>query len=248
MAEGVFKKIFSNREFLNYEALGADMHSHFIPGIDDGSASVEESIEMLQELMRMGYRKFITTPHIQPEFFPNTEDIIRQKTTELKAELEKRNFKCDLIAAAEYYVDENFLSSIGNRRLLTFGEQYVLIEVSMMAKSGDLEKVIFELILQGYKVVLAHVERYPYMYENRLDYYASLKDKDVLLQVNLRSFIGQYGEIQKKIARELAEKNMIDMLGTDMHKPLQLKMLSDAMHDEHVQKLLRENKLLNKTL
>ncbi len=250
MSTGLFSKLFKKETFLNYESLAADMHSHFIPGVDDGSSSFDESVAMMQGLTELGFKKFITTPHIQPELFPNTEDIILQHLDNFQNELEKRKLNIEIQAAAEYYVDENFLNGLGAKtKFLTFGQNYILIEVSMVSRFKDLEKVIFELMLKGYKVILAHAERYPYMFENgKLDYYESLRDKEIFLQVNLRSFTGNYGEIQKRIARMLAEKNMVDFLGTDLHKPIQLKIIEDALHDTHVQKLMKENKLLNKTL
>jgi tyrosine-protein phosphatase YwqE len=225
------------------------MHSHFIPAIDDGSASIVESVEMMQGLTQLGYKKFITTPHIQPELFPNTEASILKNAENFQNEMHARKLIFEMQTAAEYYIDENFLSTLPNRKLLTFGNNFVLIEVSMVSRFKDLEKVIFELMLKGYKVILAHVERYPYMFENnKLDYYQALKDKEVYLQVNLRSFTGNYGDIQKKIARQLADNRMIDFLGSDLHKPFQVKIIEDAMHDTHVQKLLKANNLLNKTL
>ncbi len=155
-----------------------------------------------------------------------------------------------MIAAAEYYIDQEFPNRVRNdEKFLTFGENYILIEVNMMAREKRLEEVLFELNLKGYKPVLAHVERYPYMFEgNSLAYYASLLDADVLLQVNLRSFTGQYGEIQKKIARQLAEHNMINFLGTDIHHENQLPIIYQSMKDPYVQKLLIKNKLLNNQL
>ena len=250
MSTGIFSKLFKKETFLNYEGLGADMHSHFIPGIDDGSSSIEESIEMMNGLMQLGFTKFITTPHIQPELFQNTEESILKKKDEFQTELNRRKIEIEIEAAAEYYIDENFLIRLQSaNKFLTIDDSYILIEVSMVSRFKDLEKVIFELMLKGYKVILAHVERYPYMFENgKLDYYHTLKDKEVYLQVNLRSFTGNYGDIQKKIARQLADKKMIDFLGTDLHKPFQLKIIEDALHDMHVQKLLKENNLLNKTL
>lgn len=250
MSRGIFAKLFKKESFLNYEGLGADMHSHFIPGIDDGSANMEESIQMLNGLKQLGYSKFVTTPHIQPEIFPNTEAFILEKFDAFKTSINAYAPDLEIKCAAEYYVDDNFLSRLNtDNKLLTFGNNFVLIEVSMVSKFKALEKVIFELMLLGYNVILAHVERYPYMFENnRLDYYESLRDKEVFLQVNLRSFTGNYGDIQRKIARQLAEKNMIDFLGTDLHKPVQLKLIEDALHDTYVQKLLTENNLYNKSL
>ena len=97
--------------------------------------------------------------------------------------------------------------------------------------------------------MLAHVERYPYLFEkHQLDQYEKLRDADVLLQVNLRSFTGNYGEIQKRIARALAEAGLINFLGTDIHRPAQLPIIAQSMEDKHVQQLLASGTLLNSSL
>jgi len=136
-----------------------------------------------------------------------------------------------------------------DEHLLTFGENHILIEVSMGMKEALLDAVIFELTTRKYKPILAHVERYVYMFDQgKLDYYQQLKDADVLLQVNIRSFLGQYGEIPKKIARKLAVNNMIDYLGTDLHNEAQLPMIKDALNDAYIQNLLKGNTLKNNLL
>ena len=244
----LFGKLFDHKDLLDFSVLNADMHSHLIPNIDDGSVSTLESQKMISGLRAMGFKKFITTPHIMPEVFKNNKEIIENASHNLNAELAEDDIA--VIAAAEYYIDEEFPNRVRNdEKFLTFGENYILIEVNMMAREKRLEEVLFELNLKGYKPVLAHVERYPYMFEgNSLAYYSSLLDADVLLQVNLRSFTGQYGEIQKKIARQLAEHNMINFLGTDIHHENQLPIIYQSMKDPYVQKLLIKNKLLNNQL
>jgi len=244
-----FGKLFEHKHLLDFSVLNADMHSHLIPNIDDGSISVQETRNMITGLQAMGFKKFITTPHIMPEVFKNTTEIIENACVKLNEEI-AADGEQQVIAAAEYYIDEQFANRVrSEERFLTFGENYILIEVNMMAKEKRLEEVLFELNLRGYKPVLAHVERYPFMYEgNSLNYYSGLMDADVLLQVNLRSFTGQYGEIQKKIARQLAEHNMINFLGTDIHHENQLPVIHQSLKDPYVQKLLANNTLMNKQL
>lgn len=246
----IFSKLFENKDILDFSVLNADMHSHLIPNIDDGSLSVQETYNMISGLQALGFKKFITTPHIMPEIFKNDADIILDRCTQLNAELKTTDTEIHVEAAAEYYIDEQFPGRIRKgEKFLTFGANYILIEVNMMAKEKRLEEVLFELNLKGYKPVLAHVERYPYMFEgNSLKYYSSLLDADVLLQVNLRSFTGQYGEIQKKIARQLAEHKMINFLGSDIHHENQLPIIQQSMKDAYVQKLLASNTLMNNQL
>ena len=245
----ILSKFFEQKELMDFSVLNADMHSHLIPNVDDGSASTRETINIVQGLQAMGFKKFITTPHIMPEIYKNTSEIINSECEKLNAEIGSV-IGVSIKAAGEYYIDDDFPDRVRNGEIfLTFGDRYILIEVNMMARDKRLEESLFELNVKGYKPVLAHVERYPYMFEGgSLNYYSGLRDADVLLQVNLRSFSGQYGEIQKKIARQLAEHNMINFLGTDIHHESQLPVIHQAMKDAHVQKLLMNNTLLNNKL
>ncbi len=241
-------KIFGKNNYLDFSVLNSDMHAHLIPGIDDGSVDIEETLKMIEGLKTLGFKNFITTPHMMPDVFKNTNASISEAGIKLNIELESQIGK-QIHTAAEYYVDENFPERVrNNESFLTFGNNYILIEVSMNAKEKSLKETLFELKVKGYYPVLAHVERFPYMFTDDLNYYSDLKDADVLFQVNLRSFIGQYGETQRKIARALADNNMIDFLGTDLHRQNQLPFLEMAMKDSYVQKLLKQNKLLNKQL
>ena len=247
----VFGRFFSGNktEHTDFSALGADMHAHIIPGIDDGSQDVATSIAMIKGLQELGFSKFISTPHIMPGVFNNDEESIRA-ATELLNQSAPKETGTTVQYAAEYYIDDDFPQMVNSGKpLLTFGDQYVLVEANMMSRTRNLEEALFELRLRGLRPILAHVERYPYMYEHhRLDQYEKLRDADVLLQVNLRSFTGNYGEIQKRIARHLADAGMISFLGTDLHNPAQLAIIRESMLDQHVQNLLKSGDLLNNTL
>ena len=245
MLLSLFGKLFSKKDIVDYSVIKTDMHSHLIPGIDDGAKDEQTALLMIEGLKALGFTQLITTPHIMKSYFDNNEQIIQNGQQNFNDK-----YHTNVVAAAEYFVDESFVEKIKNNMpLLTFGDNYVLIEVSMGVKDKQLEEAVFELTSRNYKPVLAHCERYPYMFENgKLNYYEKLKDADVLLQVNIRSFLGQYGEIQKKIARKLAANDMIDFLGTDIHNELQLPMLKDALQDEYVQHLLNSNQLKNALL
>lgn len=245
MLLSLFGKLFSKKDIVDYSVIKTDMHSHLIPGIDDGAKDEQTALLMIEGLKALGFTQLITTPHIMKSYFDNNEQIIQNGQQNFNDK-----YHTNVVAAAEYFVDESFVEKIKNNMpLLTFGDNYVLIEVSMGVKDKQLEEAVFELTSRNYKPVLAHCERYPYMFEHgTLSYYEKLKDADVLLQVNIRSFLGQYGEIQKKIARKLAANDMIDFLGTDIHNELQLPMLKDALQDEYVQHLLNSNQLKNALL
>lgn len=192
------------------------MHSHLIPGIDDGVKDLEESISMIAALHELGYKKLITTPHIMGDFFRNTPDIIRRGLDRVRSEVERAGIPVTLEAAAEYYIDEDFLRKLYDEKLLTFGDQYLLFEVSYINAPENLLNVVFEMITRGYKPVLAHPERYPFWYD-RFEEYHRLREAGVLFQLNLNSLCEYYGVAAKNIAERMINENMIDLAGTDLH-------------------------------
>jgi protein-tyrosine phosphatase len=249
MLLSLFSNLFSKKVFADFSALQTDMHSHLLPGVDDGATQFSDSLAMITGLQKLGFSKFITTPHVMKDVYENVYSEVLKVEDSLNQALNASG-KIDLHAAAEYYIDDEFPERIkSGEPLLTFGDNFVLIEMSMSSRSKLLESTIFELNLRGFKPVLAHVERYPYLFEHQqLDEYQKLIDADVMLQVNIRSFTGGYGEIQKKIAKKLAANDMIDFLGTDIHHQAQLPALYEAMQDATVQKLLKDDRLKNKLL
>ena len=144
--------------------LGVDMHSHLIPGIDDGSPDMDSSIALIKELQQLGYRKLITTPHILSGLYPNTPEIILSGLADLKQELAARQINIDIHAAAEYFIDEHFQSQLNAKApLLTLKDNLVLVEFSMITAPLDLQDVLFEMQLQHYQPIIAHPERYVYL-------------------------------------------------------------------------------------
>ena len=106
-----------------------DIHSHLLPGIDDGVQTLEESIEVISGFANMGYKKLITTPHIMGDFFKNTPTIINAKLAEVRNALKENEINIEIEAAAEYYLDEHFINLIdADAPLLTFADSYVLFE------------------------------------------------------------------------------------------------------------------------
>src|SRR5689334_5142119 len=115
------------------------MHSHLIPGIDDGSPDMETSIELIRGFKELGYKKIITTPHIFWEMYPNTPDIINSKLEDVRKELKAQNIEIELHAAAEYFIDEHFAESLYRKeQLLTLKDNLVLVEVSMVTAPFDM--------------------------------------------------------------------------------------------------------------
>jgi protein-tyrosine phosphatase len=212
-------------EALDLSWLEVDMHSHLIPGIDDGSKSMEESLELIKRLSSYGLRKVITTPHIMSEYYKNTPEIISMGLEDLRKAVKAEGISIEIEAAAEYYMDEILLEKIKDgERLLTFGENYILVETGFINKPQMLLETMFQLELSGYKPILAHPERYQYLLADK-GLLGDLVDRNILFQVNLLSLTGFYSKPVKDFAESLLERDLVKFLGTDCHNVRYLDML-----------------------
>lgn len=197
--------------------LQADMHSHLIPGIDDGSPDMATSLELIRGFARLGYRKIITTPHILWEIYPNTAEIITTGAGEVKNAVSEAGIDIEIEAAAEYFLDEHFQGLLKNKvPLLPISENKVLVEFSMLTAPLDLQEVLFEMQLQNYQPVIAHPERYVYL-SRKKEFFDELKNAGCYLQLNLLSLTGYYGSAVQDLAEYLLKKNYYDFAGTDLH-------------------------------
>ena len=234
-------------EVADFSSLNTDLHSHLIPGIDDGVKDMEESLRMIRGFAELGFRKLITTPHIMSDFFRNTPEIILGGIEKVRQAVKAANIKMELGAAAEYYVDEMFLSKVHGEELLTIGEKkYVLIEISYVNPPENLKQVIFEMTVRGYIPMLAHPERYPFWYEKFEEFHA-LKEAGVKFQLNLNSLVGYYGLGAKRAAERMIDENMIEFTGSDLHGDRHLEALRKVVHEKKFRKLLFSG-LLNATI
>lgn len=193
-----------------------DIHSHLLPGIDDGAKTINNTLKLTKALQEIGISQVITTPHISHYVWNNSEEIITAKHQETKISLEENNIKVSFQAAAEYFIDDWFESHFKNKKLLTLKDNYVLVEISYQSAPIQLYKTLFELQVAGYIPVLAHPERYLY-YRKNFNEYEKLKKAGCLFQLNLLATVGYYGERITKIAEELLSKGMYDFTGTDVH-------------------------------
>jgi len=244
---GLLKKMFSTTKLsepINMSVIGTDMHSHLVPGIDDGSDSLDASVALIKGMKAMGYKKLITTPHIQGEFYKNTPEIILSGLARVKRELIKQNIDIEMEAAAEYLIDDKFEEKYKSGSLLTFGKKHVLIEFSYFNEHPNLKQYLFDLQIEGYTIVLAHPERYSYWFRN-FRKYEEMKDRGILFQININSLAGYYSGEVKKMAEKFIDLNMVDLAGTDMHNLLYLEALQNARHEKALQKLIDSGRLMN---
>ncbi len=240
------KKLFTSTT-KDLPQITTDIHSHLIPGIDDGSKSMDESIEMIESFVSQGYTKLITTPHIMSHRYPNSRAILEEGLVTLKDELQKRDIKIEVEVASEYYLDETVMALVEQRDIMTFGDNYMLFEMSYVQPLHHLEEMIFEIKVAGYTPVLAHPERYVYMH-NDFNKYLRLKEKGVLLQVNIPSLGGYYSKPIQKVAKKIAEAGLIDFLGSDAHKVRHLHALEQVKAHKAYAKVFENNTILNNTL
>ena len=246
----LFSRLFRKEKMLDPIDLGrlvTDFHSHLIPGIDDGSKSMEDSIAMIRRFRELGYKNLITTPHVMSDFYKNDAKSILGGLNKVNEVLQKQRIDIHLTAAAEYYLDEAFEAKIDSGELLTFGNNYVLFELPFFAEPPNFAEVIFQLQTNGYKPILAHPERYGYWY-NDFDKYTELKDKGVYLQLNVLSLIGHYSPETKKIAEKMVDQNLVSFLGSDCHNIHHLELMEIARQKPYVHQLINSGNLLNASL
>ncbi len=203
------------------------MHSHILPGLDDGAPDVDASLQLIRGMMNLGIKKAVATPHIIDDLYRNNPATINAALGLLQSELNKEGIDFEVSAAAEYMIDSYFLQMIKNReKLLTIKDNLILTEFSYASSPDDPFRICFEIIMAGYKPILAHPERYPYFNRN-LKVYSKLSEQGFLFQVNLLSLTGYYGKDVAKAAIYLIENNMVAYLGTDLHHLRHLEALSD---------------------
>jgi protein-tyrosine phosphatase len=243
-----FLNFFSKKEDKALPPLYVDMHSHLLPGIDDGAESMEDSIIMIKELVSLGYKKLITTPHIMGDFFKNTPEIIHSKLDELKKAVAAEGIDIQLEAAAEYYLDEWFMAKLKTpEKLLTFGDKYLLFETSYINESSILNEVIFQMKAVGLRPVLAHPERYPYLYPD-FDKCRGIYEKGVLFQININSLSGYYSKASQEFAKKLIDNEMVNFVGSDCHGIRHIEALKKSQQTKYYTKALELNLFNNNLL
>ncbi len=199
-----------------------DIHSHLLPGIDDGAKTFDDTLRLTRALQKIGVSEFITTPHIIQHVWDNTHEQIIENQSITVSALEKNTITVPFHAAAEYLMDDQFVQLFQSRNLLTLKDNYVLVEMSYINPPIQLYTILFDLQVAGYIPVLAHPERYLF-YHNNFNEYHKLKRAGCLFQLNLLAVVGYYGAGIAKVAEELLQKGMYSYVGSDVH------------HDKHIE-------------
>ncbi|MFO8088186.1 MAG: CpsB/CapC family capsule biosynthesis tyrosine phosphatase [Bacteroidales bacterium] len=246
--DGLFNQKSQLQNPLRFDAFKVDMHSHLIPGIDDGVKTLEESVAMIRGLQDLGFEKLITTPHVMADTYRNTTDTIESGVQGVRKSLRDAGIAVEIEAAAEYMLDDNFPALLKKQNLLTIGRNFLLVEMSYFSEPLNLDQLLFDVQVSNYKVILAHPERYSFWY-NRKDRYQDMLDRQVHLQLNLLSLAGYYGKDVQKMAGWLLDNDMYSFVGTDLHNDQYLKALKDLQYLPVVEKLMaKSEQFLNSQL
>jgi len=217
--------------------LKVDIHSHLLPGLDDGAANMDETLAMLWKFQELGYQKLIMTPHVITGVYNNSSEAILEKLDEVISAAREVGITLQLECAAEYFLDDVFLEKVYNGDVLTFQGNHVLFECSFRNESQILNNAIFAMRSNGYQPVLAHFERYMY-YHDKPEYATQLRDLGVMIQVNMNSVLGHYGPEVKKQALRLIRDNAVDLVGSDCHRIQHLQLLENGLGSESLRSLL----------
>jgi len=231
-------------EYTDFSAIEVDMHSHLIPGVDDGAKDVTDSINLITGLKNLGFSHLYTTPHTLLDFHPNTRQTLETGKALLNGQLPDG---ITLNLSSEYYMDEGFQEQVNNNGVMPLPGNRLLVECSQISRPPDIEDVIFNLVLKGYQPVLAHPERYLFIH-SEFHYYQRIKDLGVELQVNALSLTDHYGKSIRKIAEKLIDEDMIDFIGTDIHHVRHLEVLKRVPTTKHFERLVKSGLLKNKSL
>lgn len=208
-----------------------DIHSHVVPGIDDGSPSVERSLELIARMKNWGLEKLIVTPHVTQDTFENTPEIISEAYGRLQAGLQESGIEIDMDYSAEYRIDEMFVEQLEGGIVRRLHGDYLLVENSYIQEPYNIDQILFQVSMNGYHPILAHPERYMYYY-NKPKRYDELHSNGILFQVNLLSLAGYYGKEAKKVAEMLIEKDYVDYLGTDLHRRTHVEVMEKYLQSK----------------
>ncbi|MBK1441643.1 histidinol phosphatase [Parapedobacter sp. ISTM3] len=221
--------------------MGVDIHSHLLPGIDDGSPDAATSVGYIKRLQALGLSQFYATPHVLNDLYPNTRATINAALDQLKPVLPP---DVAMEAAAEYMIDDIFGTMWPPHFLLTLPDNYLLIEMSYVVENPQIDQYIVDLQAEGYKIIFAHPERYPF-YHQRPERYEQFKELGCLFQMNLLSPTGYYNSQIQRAAQYLLKRGMIDLVGTDLHHRKHLAAIEKFVLSGDAHGLFKKNPIKN---
>lgn len=234
----------SNRS-ADISLLHTDIHSHLIPGIDDGSPDMETTIELVKQMYDLGYRKLILTPHVREDSFENDPSTFDSRLEDVVQAVKETGIEMDFEVGAEHTMDETFNALMKTHDLKTFHGKYILVEFPFFNLPIRMKEIFFDLQVEGFKLILAHPERYATYLAKDYETLESLKDRGIMFQMNILSLDGYYGKEVKKFAEYLVNKNYIDILGSDCHNMRHIEAMKKAFQNKEIIDLIESGRLKN---
>lgn len=195
-----------------------DLHSHILNDIDDGSKSLQDSLEILRKYLEEGIKKVVLTPH----YIENSKYNIENKEkielfNKLNEEVRKQNIDIELYLGNEVYVASNIIELLKNNKIMTINNsRYILIELNMINEDPNVKDIIYNLRLDNIIPIIAHPERYEYIKKD-IKKAKQLVNYGALLQINKDSLFGKYGKEAEKTAKKLVKNKLVHFVGTDIH-------------------------------
>ncbi|MBR4085130.1 MAG: protein-tyrosine-phosphatase [Lachnospiraceae bacterium] len=210
--------LFGTKKQADYKNCIVDIHSHMIPGVDDGAKSYEQAYAMLDIAYRHGIRDIIATPHFMPDGKNATPEIINAGVDKLQAYADENHYDLNIYKGNEIYFHEEAVELLEQDKICTLADSNcVLVEFSPMDDARYIRNSLAELQNMGFQPIIAHVERYMSLISSPFDKIEELKDMGILIQVNAGSITGFFGKQSKTVAEKLLKKELVDFIGTDAH-------------------------------
>ena len=196
-----------------------DIHNHSLYGIDDGSPDIEESIHIIKKQYELGFNKVILTPHyiLGSKYCSDNEEKVKLMNL-LYEELNKNEIPVQLYLGNEIFINNEINEYILDNKICSINDsKYILVEFSLYNILNNIDDLLYDLVLQGYKVIIAHPERYTFLQEN-YELIDKIKDENIYFQCNYSSIVGKYGKKAQKLMIYLLKNNLVSFLGTDVHR------------------------------
>jgi protein-tyrosine phosphatase len=199
---------------LNYYT---DIHAHILPGVDDGSGSMEETVKMLKTAYDQNIRTIIATPHYVAGGTNSPKEQLIEIRDQVQAEAQKLDKEFKILLGNELYYSESIIDALKKKEAFTLADsRYVLVEFSVRDSYERIEKGLRELIYAGYAPILAHVERYQSLYK-RTDLISDLVEMGSYIQMNSDSLSGGIFNTEASLNRKLINQGLVHLIGSDCH-------------------------------
>lgn len=226
-----------------------DIHSHILPGVDDGAKDINMTMKMIDEAYSQGVRTMVATPHYYPGHNNKSKAHIEKIYEEVSSVIKEKYSDFTLLLGNEIYYKDEVVEKLKNKEIFTLADtRYVLLEFPVMADYRYLYDAVQKCVNNGFYPVLAHIERYRCLYKNE-DKVSELVKAGAYMQVNAENFKKGLFLLGRSFCMKLLQRKMIHFLGSDCHnmderKPnmgLAVNYLEEKTEEEILRKILREN-------